>query len=58
MNDGRTTWTTGIGVLRLDAYPSSHQIPVLHLQDTISARTWVWCIYGVVLGNGDPVTAC
>ena len=55
MTDGRTAGTIGSGVLRMDDYSSPHQIPVLHLQDTISARTWVWCFLGFVLGDDDPV---
>ena len=55
VNDGRTAGTIGSGVLRMDAYSSSHPISVLHHQDTISARTWVWCFLGFVLGDDDPM---
>ena len=55
VTDGRTAGTIGSGVLRMDDYSSSTQIPVLHLQDTISARTWVRCVLGSVLGDDDPV---
>jgi hypothetical protein len=39
----------------MDDYSSSNQIPVLHLQDNISARTWIRHLIGSVLGDDDPV---
>ena len=55
MGDGRTAGIAGSGVLRMGDYSSSRQIPVLHLQENISDRTWIRYLISSVLGDNDAL---